>query len=121
LFPTRWSPASVALVGAGVVAVMPMAAPPPGLPDVQTRAVKLVDASDPLTEWGTVLQTAEANATDISDHFSAAPSLTASAFLRDPAAVVGPIASILETGQAIAQSIGWDDVGNQLLNLASLF
>jgi hypothetical protein len=48
-------------------------------------------------------------------------SLTASAFLRDPASMVGPIASMLETGQAIAQSIGWDDVGNQLLNLASLF
>jgi hypothetical protein len=48
-------------------------------------------------------------------------SLTASAFLNDPASMVGPIASILETGQAIAQSIGWDDVGNQLFNLASLF
>jgi hypothetical protein len=41
--------ASVALVGADVVAVTPMASPP-RLPDVQTRAVKLVDASDPLTE-----------------------------------------------------------------------
>jgi len=47
--------------------------------------------------------------------------VTASAFLTDPASMVGPIASLLETGQAIAQSIGWDDVGNQLLNLASLF
>lgn len=26
-----------------------------------------------------------------------------------------------EMGQAIAQSIGWDDVGNQLANLASAF
>jgi hypothetical protein len=48
-------------------------------------------------------------------------SLTAEAFLKDPAGMVGPIASLLETGQAIAQSIGWDDVGNQLFNLASLF
>ncbi|MGB6205825.1 hypothetical protein [Mycobacterium sp.] len=48
-------------------------------------------------------------------------SLTASAFLRDPATMVGPIASMLETGQAIAQAIGWDDVGNQLFNLASMF
>ena len=47
--------------------------------------------------------------------------MTASAFLTDPASMVGPIASLLETGQAIAQSIGWDDVGNQLLNLAGLF
>jgi hypothetical protein len=48
-------------------------------------------------------------------------SLTAKAFLTDPASMVGPLASILETGQAIAQSIGRDDVGNQLFNLASLF
>jgi hypothetical protein len=41
--------------------------------------------------------------------------------VTDPATMVGPIGSLLETGQAIAQSIGWDDVGNQLLNLASLF
>jgi hypothetical protein len=67
-----WITASVALAGAGVVAVTPLAAPP-GLPDVQTRAVKLMSGTDPLTEWGDVLQTAEANATDISDHLSAAP------------------------------------------------
>jgi hypothetical protein len=65
--------AGVALVDAGVVAVTPMAAPPPGLPDVQTRAVQLMSGSDPLTQFGTVLQTAEADATDIYDHFSAAP------------------------------------------------
>ena len=70
--------AGVALVDAGVVAVTPMAAPPPGLPDVQTRAVQLMSGSDPLTEWGTVLQTAEADATDIYDHFSAARSRTCS-------------------------------------------
>jgi hypothetical protein len=55
------------------------------------------------------------------DTFVGTFSVTASAFLTDPASMVGPIASLLETGQAIAQSIGWDDVGNQLLNLASLF
>jgi hypothetical protein len=65
--------ASVALIGAGVVAVTPVAAPPPGLPDVQTRAVQLMSGSDPLTQWGTVLQTPGADATDIYDHFSAAP------------------------------------------------
>jgi hypothetical protein len=67
-----WITASVALAGAGVVAVTPLAAPP-GPPDVQTHAVKLINGSDPLTEWGDVWQTAEANAQDISDHFSAAP------------------------------------------------
>jgi len=40
---------------------------------MQTRAVQLTTAADPLTEWGDVLQTAETNATDIFDHFSAAP------------------------------------------------
>jgi hypothetical protein len=55
------------------------------------------------------------------DTFIGTFSVTASAFLTDPASMVGPLASILETGQAIAQSIGWDDVGNQLFNLASLF
>ncbi|MGH3968094.1 MAG: hypothetical protein ACRDTV_08280, partial [Mycobacterium sp.] len=46
---------------------------------------------------------------------------SASADLNDPATTVGPIASMLEMGQAITQSIGWDDVGNQLASLASLF
>jgi hypothetical protein len=55
------------------------------------------------------------------DTFIGTFSVTASAFINDPASMVGPIASLLETGQAIAQSIGWDDVGNQLLHLASLF
>ena len=55
------------------------------------------------------------------DTFIGTFSVTASAFLTDPAQMVGPIASMLETGQAIAQAIGWDDVGNQLLNLASMF
>ncbi len=46
---------------------------------------------------------------------------SASAGINDPATAVGPIASVLELGQAIAQSIGWDDIGNQLSGLASLF
>jgi hypothetical protein len=65
--------AGVALAGASVVAVTPLTAPVPGLPDVQSRAVKLMSGEDPLTEWGTVLQTAETDATDIYDHWSAAP------------------------------------------------
>jgi hypothetical protein len=47
--------------------------------------------------------------------------LSAGAYLTNPATMVGPIASMLEVDQAIAQAIGWDDVGNQLANLASLF
>jgi len=46
---------------------------------------------------------------------------SASANLTSPAMEVGPIASLLEMGQAIAQSIGWDDVGNQLADLAGQF
>ena len=46
---------------------------------------------------------------------------SASAGIDDPATTVGPVASLLELGQAIAQSIGWDDIGNQLSGLASLF
>jgi hypothetical protein len=65
--------AGAALAGASVVAVTPLTAPVPGLPDVQSRAVKLMSGEDPLTEWGTVLQTAETDATDIYDHWSAAP------------------------------------------------
>ena len=41
--------AGVALVGASVVAVTPMAAAPPGLPDLQARAVKLTTAIDPIS------------------------------------------------------------------------
>jgi hypothetical protein len=68
-----WITAGVALVGAGVVAAIPMAGSAPSLPVVQARAVQLTTGADPLTDWGDVLQTAEANATDIYDHFSSAP------------------------------------------------
>lgn len=65
--------AGVALVGAGVVAATPVIAPPPGLPDLQTRAVKLATATDPITAWEDVLQTATTNATAIFDDWSSAP------------------------------------------------
>ena len=150
--------ASVALIGAGVVAVTPVAAPPPGLPDVQTRAVQLMSGSDPLTQWGTVLQTAEADATDIYDHFSAAPfaDLQQSIandvgyvedLLKNPSDIsrvltdlqnnasalfgsstdldlsgvaVGPIASMVELDQSIAEALGWSGVGDPLSGLADL-
>ena len=150
--------AGVALVDAGVVAVTPMAAQPPGLPDVQTRAVQLMSGSDPLTEWGTVLQTAEADATDIYDHWSAAPfaDLQQSIandvgyvedLLKNPSDIsrvltdlqnnasalfgsstdldlsgvaVGPIASMVELDQSIAEALGWSGVGDPLSGLADL-
>ncbi len=58
---------AVSLAAAGVIAA-PVVAPLPGLPDMQTRDVQLVDVT-----WDQVLQTALANATDIYDHFSPAP------------------------------------------------
>ncbi|MEB3071382.1 hypothetical protein [[Mycobacterium] vasticus] len=46
---------------------------------------------------------------------------SASANLVSPAMEVGPLASLLEMGQAIAQSVGWNDVGSQLADLAGQF
>lgn len=65
-----WITTGVALVGASVVAATPVAVQ--ALPKVEMPAVQLT-SFDPLTEWGDVLQTAEGNATDIYDHWSAAP------------------------------------------------
>jgi hypothetical protein len=59
---------AVTLVAAAGLIAAPVVAPLPGLPDLQTRDVQLVDVS-----WDQVLQTALANATDINDHFSPAP------------------------------------------------
>jgi hypothetical protein len=58
---------ALTLATAGVIAA-PVVASLPGLPNMQTRDVQLVDVS-----WDQVLQTALANATDIYDHFSPAP------------------------------------------------
>jgi hypothetical protein len=69
----RWSTAgfaTVTLVGATVVAV-PVAAPPSALADLQAGAVRLIAAED--ISWDQLLQTASADVTDISNHFSPAP------------------------------------------------
>jgi hypothetical protein len=58
--------AAATVVGVGAI-VAPMAATPNALPDMQTRAVQLVDVS-----WDQVVQTALANATDIYDHLAPA-------------------------------------------------
>jgi hypothetical protein len=57
---------ALTLATAGVIA--PVVASLPGLSNMQTRDVQLIDVS-----WDQVLQTALANATDIYDHFSPAP------------------------------------------------
>jgi hypothetical protein len=58
--------AAATVVSVGAI-VAPVAAPPTALPDMQTRAVQLVDVS-----WDQVVQTALANATDIYDHLAPA-------------------------------------------------
>src|SRR3984957_16501503 len=58
---------ALTLATAGVIAA-PVVASLPGLSNMQTRDVQLIDVS-----WDQVLQTALVNATDIYDHFSPAP------------------------------------------------
>lgn len=71
--PIRLRPclaASVALVGASLMAITPVAS---GLPNVDVAAIQLLSGADPLTSFEDVFQTAQANATQIYDYFSAAP------------------------------------------------
>lgn len=73
LVTRSWSTAAVALTVASVIAAAPVAGPPPGLSDLETRAVQLTAGFDPLTTWQDVFQTASGNAMDIFNHFWAAP------------------------------------------------
>jgi hypothetical protein len=95
-----WATAGVALAGASLIAATPVAR---AVPDIQT------EITTPQLDLGGLFSPAGSFFNALGFDF------------EDPAMMVGPIASILETGQAIAQSIGWDDVGNQPFNLASLF
>ncbi len=61
--------AAATVIGAGAI-VIPMFAPLPALPDVQSQAVRLIASDD--IPWDQVLQTASANATDIYDHLAPA-------------------------------------------------
>ena len=58
-----WIAAGVALVGAGAVAVTPVAAPIPALSSLQSPAVELTAGLDPFGAWQDVFNTASANAT----------------------------------------------------------
>lgn len=72
--------AGVALVGAGAIAVTPVAAPP-ALPDVHASAVQLSAAAsdlavlNPVTAWADVLQQSSANLTEIFTRASTNPAL----------------------------------------------
>jgi hypothetical protein len=81
-----YATAGVALVGASIIAVTPIAAP---LPEIQMRPVKLVDAwSDLISETTTNLQliAAGANETEISGVFSA--------LLTNPLGVIGALTNL---------------------------
>ena len=83
--PTSLGP-RLALVGASMIAVTPMAAPPPG---VQVRPVQLVDAwSDLFTDTAANLQNiaSNANLSDISQVFSA--------LFTNPLAVISALTSL---------------------------
>src|SRR5882757_9166864 len=78
--------AGVALVGASIIAVTPLAVPPP---DVQVRPVQLVDAwSDLLTDTTANLDSivSNANLSDISSVFSA--------LLTNPLGVIGALTNL---------------------------
>lgn len=62
-----YATAGVALVGASLVAVTPLAAPSPAVPDVQTRAVALTSA------WDDVINAASANLTTLMNNWYLAP------------------------------------------------
>ena len=81
-----YATAGVALVGASIIAVTPLAVPPP---DLQMRPVQLVDAwSDLLTDTTTNLQSifSSADSSAISDVFSA--------LFTNPLGVIGALTSL---------------------------
>ena len=59
--------AGVAIVGASLIAVTPVVAPLPDLPEIQFRAVELT------ASWDEVLNTASTNLTTLVDNFLLAP------------------------------------------------
>src|ERR1700722_12916440 len=75
--------AGVAIAGASLIVVTPMAR---HLPDVKAFAVQLTSGSpDPITAIEEVFKLAVTNAEDISDHFAPAPLPTLQQLIADPA------------------------------------
>ena len=73
-----YSTAGVALVGASVIAVSPIAPPMPDVQEATTRAVsnaqvELAALVNPIEEWAQVFQTAFVNATAIGSQIAADP------------------------------------------------
>jgi hypothetical protein len=67
-----YATAGVVLAGAGLIGVVPAAAP---LPDIQVRNVALASDTDPLGPWQEVFNTASQNATTLLNNYFSAPSV----------------------------------------------
>lgn len=68
-----WTTAAVALAGIGVIAVTPVAAPPPPIELHSVQLTTFFSDIDPVTAWQDVVNLADSNATALSDHFDFAP------------------------------------------------
>lgn len=65
----------VAIVGAGLIATTPVAAPPSFLADLSSRPVQLTAGDGFFDTWADVFNTASANATTLYNNFALAPSV----------------------------------------------
>jgi hypothetical protein len=98
-----YATAGVALVGASMIAVTPVAAP---LPEIQTRPVQLVDA------WSTLLTDTTANLDSIASNANLSDiSSVFSALLTNPLGVIGALTNL---DPAVTTTTGTD----QLLHVA---
>ena len=69
-----YTTAGVALLGAGVIAITPIAPRMPDITDIERALpVHLTAAVDPITQWTDVLNQANANFTTIANNFLAKP------------------------------------------------
>src|SRR5690625_2422524 len=65
----------VAIVGASLIAVAPVAAPLPALPDLQSPAMRLTAGEGFFDAWADVFNTASANGTTLANNFLLAPAV----------------------------------------------
>ena len=118
-----YATAGIALVGASVIAITPIAPPP--LPDIRVAspAVQLSASIDPITPWLNVFNTAEVNFADLANTWLEAPAPVLQqiianqlGYLRelpDFETIVGQVAENLE---AVAQTLVGPGVGTGSLD-----
>jgi hypothetical protein len=111
----------IALVGASVIAVSPIAPPLPDihLPnqhELQAAAVRLTAGWDPLTAWQTAFNTASANASTLADNFLLAPGVGLqqaivnqvgflNEVLNDPSSLNTVLTQIANNAQTVASGL----------------